>query len=1155
MLEKTAASLEPCGLQRVLPVATNSFRSRRQLHTAFWQHGAADVELSNAWQLLMHGVLDSGIDTAATTPNLDPNPDSNSSPSTCDVRHPALRASSFLLDFLYPTGTAAFLRRFSPVFSERLDLYTPPSTFAKVSPRLYSSSAAMQDPETHDNVAVGSAAKQLEMAAEAARAIREKGLSERELADIFEVEKSDHLEKLMVLLVSDNPEDADKVWFHYTSLDGHSRQLYLGQTLVFLSKTGRVTDSWKISELFSQLDSSRWDSYSFVAGLDAEMDLQNIKRAEDIFIQGLENVNIDRRSLVDAFDIMLTAALKSPSKDQLLDIWKHYDKMVARFNFEGITSLLTRVRSVPDLPDLVIKFKPYFKQEKGSKRIDSLKKLLVRRALMVCSDNQALTLLRMTNDHLAYEEFIRSSRPESNARMLLLTKIYKIYRDLPQSCPSHPVLHIIFGAYKSMRARDIKFPGMEMLWGDWHTFHKSPTAHAFKSFMAFYATAGSKSHVYALWKDYQTRGETNIQSPETFTYLLQVHAVRGELLEARQIFDDISTKFRLVPNRYCWTILLNAHVQAGDYGGALKTFEKLCEALGDMDHVSVGTIMRMTADRGDLGLTVDIYRRARRHHVISGNIPILCCLIDAYCQNDLFGEAEALCVRAAGKGLKEPRLWNRVLNAYAHRRNLAGINGLLGRMTELDVPYNEYTYQELLTGLALCKQSQHALHLLAVAIQDGAFEVNEGHFHTIMGAFIKTGESDLVVKMHKLMQKCGFKESADSLVALVTAFSQWSRLPHKRRRGQHSQETLLGAALRRFYRVYGIRNADKRHPEKAQPSSQPVSADRLLRGDKQAFHFSRLIYIFTQMKDYVKVQELVDMYRYVAYGDTQSSEPLPIKILNSIMWADLFEKNYESLRQTWGMMFSMAQEGSLSPEWSERRPHTQKVSSRFRYILNDGLKVMQTMYLQQGDPVAMQKLFEEVRLAGFEVDSKNWNLHVQGLVQCHAYKEAFEICEKWLMPNWTGWAKARQRENMKNAVPLDLRRKGQWPRYLRPVSHTLYYLAKGYLELDKMAPWSGEAAKIMKDVQQDCPRCFRAISSMRRVGTNLEHEILGDDISKLLDAEDGDDEAALDEEEEEQAYGSDGDGAPSDIAESADEYPSLASGNEVLEDENVEVWR
>ncbi|KAF3067164.1 hypothetical protein GL218_08797 [Daldinia childiae] len=125
MLEKTAASLEPCGFHRVVPGATQSFRTSRQLRNAFWQHGAADIELTAAWQSLMHGTFNL---TMSSVPE-----ENNGS---------VLSASAFLLDFLYPSGAMNLMRRLTPAapVSGRPDSFRYGHPFGKIMPRLYTSS-------------------------------------------------------------------------------------------------------------------------------------------------------------------------------------------------------------------------------------------------------------------------------------------------------------------------------------------------------------------------------------------------------------------------------------------------------------------------------------------------------------------------------------------------------------------------------------------------------------------------------------------------------------------------------------------------------------------------------------------------------------------------------------------------------------------------------------------------------------------------------------------------------------------------------------------------------------------------------------------------------------------------------------------------------
>lgn len=1094
MLEKTAASLEPCGLQRVLPGAAKSLRSNRQLHTAFWQHGAADVEPSDAWQALMHGLADSAAaDSSSRKPAPDP-------PNAT-----AIRASTFLLDFLYPAGTVAFLRRFYPTAIDRRETHRAIQSFAKVSPRLYTSSAPSSEAQT---------TVQEEQRSDLGEQAGYGGGSDLTLAQNFsqlEVPPAPpgdvalHSTALADLLASGNPDDGEPVWHHYVSLDRSARKKYLSPTLLFLSKTNRATDSWRIIELFQQLAPDQWDSNSFLAGLTAEMNLGNEAKALGIFTTGLGLSQVDTNALVEALDLLLASALRAPDLTQVKTVWSSYEAIRERLNLEGITRQLHRVAAVPGLAAKILEGKRYFKHKSKNQYNHEgkipLLKLLIRRALCSCTDDEVKPLLQLTTNPLAFEDVLRRSNPHWKK---LRISIYHMYRKLEGNIePSHAVLHEVFRAYCSLSSTPDKLAGVEILWGDWHKYHKQPTRRAYQRYMAFYASRGDKARVFSMWEDYirlYDKSDDVLKADDTFAHLLQVHAVRQELDKVQEVFGSITDKFSLQPSRTCWNILLNAHRRAYDYDGAIRVFEKISSTIG-ADRWSYATLMAMAASRGDEGFTMDLYRRARRENVIDNDVATLAALIEAYCQNDHFNAAEDVCIRSARRGMKETQLWNRVLHAYAIRANLASINRILNLMTEMGISYDETTYQELLLGLSLCRQSHHALHLLAVAIRDNAFEVQEHHFHTLMGAFIKTAEPHLVLRIHKLMEQCGLRASAASMTHVMTALGQWHKMPMAMRRGQRLVDA-VGKVWREFYQLF---QRDYRGVANNRPSSSYRSpASMVMQISPVSYQIGRMVYLFTQMKDMGTVEELIELYRYVVQGDKHSNEPLPAALLSSLMLAQASEQRYDTVREIWDVMFAMAKEGGLSAEYTERSPRTSRISPRFKYVLSDALKVMQNLYMAQRDAAGLQKLVEEVYREGFEIDSKNWNLHIQCLVRLKAYRPAFELCEKWLMPNWAGWATVRQRENIKNELPLDLRRKGQMKRVLRPVAHTLYYLARAYMELDKMSPWSPEAAQILGQVEGKTPRCYRAIMTMMRIHTDAEYAILGrqeDDVpQKWLDA-------------------------------------------------------
>ncbi|KAI1376950.1 hypothetical protein F4677DRAFT_416858 [Hypoxylon crocopeplum] len=1148
MLEKTAASLEPCGFQRVVPGATQSLRTTRRLRTGFWKHGAADIELTTAWQALMHGTFDLNMGSASE-----------------ENRGSVLNASSFLLDFLYPTGAVAFMRRLTPTTS--ISTSCPNKLhngrrFAIAAPRLYTPSLPRRqvDPSGTEPTTNQGAHKPRNGAStsegdaaymEGTKVKEEGGTLTPPLGDIEVNAESmepgitvddanyidsddDHVEALGNLLERDDPEKADLVWHHYEALDEQSRTTYMSYVLVFLSKCGRLSDSWKISELFHKLPLSQWTNQIFVAGVTAEINLQNDNQALEFFIKGLDHSALNLPPLIDALDLLLASALRAPAPELLRNLWQHYPKMatrwdldgimsqfkgiasvpslvvlkdirkyypqmIARWNFDGITSQLKRVALVPGLAEKALEFQVRDRQGLQStglsqEALDSLQRILVRRALESCADAQVIPLLNITKDPLAFEEFLREATNRDKRK--LGTEVYEIYRDLPGSVPSHPVLHDVFKAYNGLNApMSIKYAGLELLWGDWYRFHTTPSYRAFQRYLAFLASRGETKRVYELWTHfielYRDGPIRNIlEADDTFAHLLQVHAVQGEAEEAQRIFDDVSGRFGIEPNQYYWSILLNAYVKANDYDGAISTFEKIVQA-GKANEYSYGTIMQMAGDRGDLGFTIDLYRQGLSVGV-RANEAVLSSLVDAYCQNGYFTAAEHVCVRAAKGGNIKPRIWNKLINYHALRRDLAALNRVLNLMVKSNIPYDQFTHQQLLLGLSLCRQSQHAVNLLAVALKDKIFEVTPEHFNIVISALLITGEPDSVLRVHKLMLNHGFPSSSESLFRLTQALGQWKKLPPHQRTQLKGTEW-LGKALRSFNEIYGLPSSTDNLNQLSSPSVKRSQVGELLGRRIEKTHFSSMVYMFTQLRDFASARELVDIYRYVFQGQQDSDGILPLGMLNSVMVADFEEGHHDRVRETWDLLFEIAKAEARSADYVEGQPRTAKISAKYRHILSGGLAVMQKLLFTKKDAAGIQSLVSTVRSEGFEIDSRNWNFYVDALVQLKQYKGAFVTCEKLLMPNWAGWFVLRSKDNVRNMLPIDLRRRGTSPRYLRPTTTTLYRLAKGYMELDRLGPWSAEAASTLEEIEKECVQVVRAVKSMVRVHSNLEYEILGED--------------------------------------------------------------
>jgi len=1046
------------------------------------------------------------------------------------ARSPSLNASAFLLDFLYPTGAISLVRRLTPMSTTGTARLPFRPRSSHVSPRLYNSSSYPQEVES-------STLQEQDHVSQAERETQD-GIEAFALAepeDPVAQSREHHIAVIEDILGTERYEDVDELWSHYKSLDEQSQHVYLRQILVFLSKTGRISDSRKISGLFNELDRSAWDSALFVTGVTAELNLQNHSQALSIFEEGLRFAPLDNTALVDALDVLLAAAFKPPTPELLERIWTLYPGMAGRLDFDGITTALKHLASVPDLADKAIQFPRYVTErlrESSSKEadreaLDVVQKILVRRALLTCPDSLVTSLLLLTKDPLAFEEYILFA--QSREKMSIATEVYTVYRDLPGGKPSKAILHAAFRAFMGLQGSpSTTLTGVELLWEDWHKFYDAPSRRAYQKHLAFYAARGNKERVYSMWVEYIERFRADetlniFEGSDTFAHLLHVHAVNAEPQEAQKIFDDMKDKFKIEPSIYTWNILLNAYVKADDYDGAIATFDNIC-AVTKPDKYSYGTLMQMVGARGDLGLTVELYRRARASGV-RANDAMLNSLVDAYCLNDNFKEAEDVCAHAAKKGIVTTRLWNKLLYYQAVRRDLASINRILNIMADKNIPYNQYTYQQLLLGLALCRQSLHALHLLTIALKEGVFRVTSTHFNIVMGALLRTSEPGSIRRLCWLMKEYGIHITEDIIFRLSQSLTKWRHLPPQERI-KLTKGKWLAEAFRIFLSIYRV-DAKKRRvdvPESKDCSTgstgKNIMPTELLRSAREVYQFGSMTHVFAQLNDTVRVQELVDIYRDIFQGSSSVEDGLlPLGMLNAVMLNGLYDKQYDRVKSTWHLLFESAKSAarSRSAHSDTSSNLSDKISPKYRYALCGGLRVMQELLFREGNPLRVQDLVKEVLEAGFEIDSKNWNYHVQILVQMKQYKAAFTICEKRLMVNWTGWQAVRAQEAMRNYISLDARRRGTSPRHLRPTATTLYRLGQAYLDLRRLSLWSGDSANTLNEIQTDCMQAVRAVKSMKRVYSELEAEIFGSRLHDALNRSELplDDEAPAEEETEE----------------------------------------
>lgn len=1020
-----------------------------------------------------------------------------------------MKASMFLLDFLYPSGTAALLRKILPI---QLPSLKPAHKTRKNAIRLYSSannnsSGAAQTPQEQpqENESFMSADLFEQYWDEQERGVTQdrrpqkasKRSGPRELRELLEP--------------SEFGPFYEQIWTAYNNLKPNEQEDFKADVMANFAQSGRSVDAWRIRELFATVHAEQWTEPIIKAALKAELVLDDVDNAKALFADALE-----KRGLYQGLDDLMAHAFNTSSWQLALDIWKLF---VSSEGSQELTVEFKALASVPGFRDKLAQFvefvapkEPVTKAKKPSKsksarakspadielapslalavntKLADFVRFLANKSLHSFSPTDAVAILRHAADPSAYEAFIKLAVEQGKTRAA--GEAYKKYRQLPKAQVRIWVLRAMVDIFYPTDAA-----GMELILKDWYSRYDALEKRVYQKFLAFYAGRGDTKSVTRLANEYQKHLPAEAgRDMSLISSLMHVHARNGNPEAARKVLEDcLGQTGTGKPKTVHWNILLNAYAKASDYSGCLEAFERLDE-VGKPDSYSYGTVMGMAAVRGDLSFALVLFNAAKADG-IKPDVGMVDSLIEAYCQNDRFREAELVVKQTVKKGTlpgKYTVLFNTLLNHYARRRDLKGLYNLVEYMHENKVPSDNETYSHLLYGLMYCRQSHHALNLLRASEKDNLFKPAPEHYVLLMASFIHSREPHMALKLNEILSKRQEPEMAERTTRVIDALGRWQQLPGHQR-WQKDQKYYITQAINLFKQT--LQKTEKGQ----QVASRPV-----------VNQFSHILFILTQMRDFGTIEEIMDLYT-TQFPSAKDPSNLPIRLLNNMMLADYHERKFDRVREVWNLILrktilqafgEVAEEPPRETGAEGAETPAQHLAGPYKWILCDPIKTMQRVFYDENDADGLMAFVKDVRSRGFELDSKNWNYYVQSLARMNRYREAFGECEARLMPNWTGWYRVRARSSMKNQLPLELRRLGSFPQRPRPISHTLIIMAKKYMDLENLANWQRDAAKQLEWVNAECPLTLKAIKTMIRADSELEKSVFNE-TEDVLNTEEG----------------------------------------------------
>ena len=1076
MLERTAAGLESCSLQRV--VSKPAKRCRR-LHTGFWQHGASAIDLSSVWP----GLLRDNESEAA-----EENPVSRQLQS-------GLIASAFLLDFLYPSSTLPLLRRIYPSLPRAQD---GQSTNVSSSRRSYNSAATttIVEPMSSEESFLGSSGsyhgrteQQFQSSASWNDQARIKHFDESHLdnstpSSILDVplhaRKSEQgsLDLQKLLKDSKGKLYAD-VWDLYLHLDHEDRAPVRGDVLQYLARSSGFVETGRAASVFRQIPVDEWTHGIMAAGVNVTLRASDLAHALKVFYTGLE-----AKGLSGGLEPIMVKAILSRHWDTVLRAWVGYYTVESKKtrNHAMDTTPLKLLETIFGLGPLYFAFRSYLathgKQyyEKlqedhiSGEALQAFDRYFARQALWEpCTPEQAATILEYKKDPGLYNLYLHRmfdrwyEKLESRAQVVKLPKIYQSYRELPTARPSRSVLRGMFKIY---------FPDgiaqLDQIYQDWVRFYGGLNQWGFEKFLKLAAHRGDVQTVQRLWKQFVAEFPEMLETPRGFRSALNVYAQTGDVAGLEQEFETMTKKYNVKPDISCWNVMLKAYVRANNYDGTLKCFDRIC-AHEKPDHFTYAHVMAMASKKGDLETTLAFFRRSQAAQIpLSTEMSLA--LVVVYCLNDLLFEAEALCMELASRKLTDATIWNQLINHYGLRGDLNKCNELVARMEKYGIEPDNETYGFLLQPLLKTNRIQDAFGLLTKGESQGLFTVTPEHYAAIMVGAARVGQHHLVETLYKRLQERQLPPTFSALVALVDNAV-------KRKPGVERTRNLSHEFIARFREAVDATKAGK------QEAGLGLSTQNINELKQGTSALGRAVMLLVQLREFASLEELMTLYTELSPQTTKGGG-FPVDVVSALMLAYYDDMKYEEVIKLWEATWLQ-----VSKTWL--KPDVKEVYARHEYDLSRIIPVLFRSFRKLGDGSGCADCVDKLHAAGFKLTNSGWISAITGLAKTGEWERAMYYCETILMPGWRGWAsKAADLKKMRIRSTL------------KPSKHLVTVLSSGWLKLRRMAAWSSEASRALQDVDSKYPRLVIAFNRMefsekRRVEEDI-HESPSKDLDNML---------------------------------------------------------
>ncbi len=1034
-------------------------RSRRHLHSAFWSHGAGNIDLPSWWMLFLQN--------------------SGSAPESCSSKrheNPTTVLSSGLqeifLDFLYPVRTLALIRR----LERSTNAQHRAAQNIKHCSRSYTSIAA----DFINGVkAVGTAT-----------GARAQDSSTRSSSETPQPGDAIRVGINEMLNLKDHTWVYDELWQSYQALLEMSQSLSPQELIKMLRCLGtskRTIDGERAVALFDSIPVNQRRAIHYSYAVSAALSLKDLDTAVDIHREALARIN---GSIGTA--AVLRYTVQHENWQLAIDTWHAY--WVDRLHYYTRPDIWTGVNalSLPDLMEKAISAADFAISTAESSQhenavaardfaIELIRQIFciqntkfdIHKHWLLVQKAKTLDSSDMTTQTMALEQLLSVNSREHGHRAL---NLYRILRKEPTFLPSEGLLSLVTRrllAEKSSLA-------MSIIVEDWHTYRQRLPAGIALEVARVFAQLGQLEPLQNLFRDFcSTHGR--FKNIAWYHILLFVHNRRADPEAVVRAFNDLQKDFHIKPTLRAWNYVIGTFSRIGDVDGALSWFNQLLGSELRPDSRTYSLLMSMYAKRGDWETVYDFYQQSKTDSIKTSML-MIDSIVLANINDDRLAEAEQLVKEALHMDLKGSRtfMWTILLNAYALRKEVEKVSELHKQMQNSSVASDGMTYAALMTSLTIAKMPQAAYKILDKVMPRAQIKRTSLHYAIVMGGYLATENYGKIFEIYKHMLMRNLSPTMSTQNILLRAAASVDKANQDVDNDPEIQTELV-RAQQTFEQT--ISHLDPMELAASEP--RKFVGPNPLNESFSSTYFEYLIFLHGKDAAFSKVTELYE--RYISTSarfsnrDVEASPPL--RLLSALMVAHLRAGDHEEVERCWYLALDKSEKLACRANAVTSEPGW--VLDSRRLIMNVPLRQYISSLSEQGRIDDLISTINQLHSSGFALNSPNWNHYIQHLAQSPEPRHqllAFELCERELISNWPGWGtlgdpnyvKIKLRAIMKNTLHL--------PNRMMPAYLTLVHLAAVYVQAKQ-----GIRLTPLRSFSRVAPKTVEALSSMPRMAD--KHQI------------------------------------------------------------------